>query len=65
MKTNPKYGEETTCKHCGATLIYQRGGSTGTDMWLHKWDRWPNDNGYWCYRTSNRYRENHPATPIL
>jgi hypothetical protein len=33
-----------TCLHCGQpiTLDQHQG------MWLHKYERWPNDNGYWC-----------------
>lgn len=65
QQAEPKYGDQTKCKHCGGILIWNRGGSSGSDMWLHRGDRWPNDNGYWCYKTSNIRRENTPATPIL
>jgi len=46
------YGQERTCKNCFKPVYWEYGGSTGSDMWLHSYNRWVGDNGFWCTKDS-------------
>lgn len=32
------------CVHCGEPVIYSRDDA----VYIHRWGRWPGDNGYYC-----------------
>lgn len=41
------------CKNCGKELILDEPAA----CWLHKWDRWKGDNGFWCTKEKKTYGE--------